>query len=74
MIWISAEEVERLLPYEQCIPLMREAMIALSRGRTKQLLRQILDLPEGRAFGAMLGAMLEDGVSGARGVQPEPWR
>ena len=72
MIIVSAEEVARLLPYEDCIPLMREAMIALSQGRTRQLLRQILDLPEGRAFGAMLGAMLEDGVFGAKLVSVYP--
>jgi ornithine cyclodeaminase len=72
MIFVSAEEVARLLPYEECIPLMREAMIALSRGRTRQLLRSILDLPEGRAFGAMLGAMLEDGVFGAKLVSVYP--
>ena len=30
-LFVSAEEVARLLPYEECIPLMREAMIALSR-------------------------------------------
>lgn len=72
MIWISAEEVERGLPYEECIPLVREAMIALSQGRTSQLLRQILDLPNGRAFGAMLGAMLEDGVFGAKLVSVYP--
>jgi ornithine cyclodeaminase len=65
MIFVSAEEVARLLPYEECIPLMREAMIALSQGRTAQLLRTILDLPQGRAFGSMLGAMPEDGVFGA---------
>jgi len=72
MIWIPAEEVERHLTYEACIPLMREAMIALSQGRTRQLLRQILDFPEGRAFGAMLGAMLEDGVFGAKLVSVYP--
>jgi len=72
MIRVSAEEVERLLPYEQCIPLMREAMMALSQRRTRQALRQILDLPEGRAFGAMLGAMLEDGVFGAKLVSVYP--
>lgn len=59
-IFVSAEEVARNLPYEECIPLMRDAMIALSDGRTRQLLRTILDLPEGRAFGSMLGAMLDD--------------
>ena len=31
-IFVSAEQVARLLPYEECIPLMREAMIALVRG------------------------------------------
>ncbi|HMG46587.1 MAG TPA: ornithine cyclodeaminase family protein [Allosphingosinicella sp.] len=72
MIIVSAEEVARLLPYEECIPLMREAMIALSQGRTRQMLRSILDLPEGRAFGAMLGAMLEDGVFGAKLVSVYP--
>ncbi|GAA4822515.1 ornithine cyclodeaminase [Sphingosinicella ginsenosidimutans] len=55
---ISAQEVERLLTYEACIPLMRDAMIALSRGRTRQLLRGILDIDGGNAFGVMPGAML----------------
>jgi ornithine cyclodeaminase/alanine dehydrogenase-like protein (mu-crystallin family) len=72
MLYVSAEEVARLLPYEECIPLMREAMIALSAGRTRQLLRTILDLPEGRAFGSMLGAMLDDGVFGAKLVSVYP--
>jgi ornithine cyclodeaminase/alanine dehydrogenase-like protein (mu-crystallin family) len=72
MIFVSAEEVARLLPYEECIPLMREAMIALSRGRTRQLLRSILDLPEGRALGSMLGAMPDDGVFGAKLVSVYP--
>jgi ornithine cyclodeaminase len=72
MIFVSAEEVARLLPYDACIPLMREAMIALSQGRTRQLLRSILDLPEGRAFGSMLGAMLDDGVFGAKLVSVYP--
>jgi ornithine cyclodeaminase len=35
---------------------MREAMVALSAGRTKQLLRQIIDLQDGAAFGVMPGA------------------
>jgi ornithine cyclodeaminase/alanine dehydrogenase-like protein (mu-crystallin family) len=72
MIIASAEEVARLLPYEECVPLMREAMIALSQGRTKQLLRSILDLPEGRAFGVMPGAMLDDGTFGAKLVSVYP--
>src|SRR3954464_10929831 len=77
LLIISREEVAAHLGYEACIPLMREAMAALSTGRTRQLLRSILDLEGGRAFGSMLGAMEETfgaklisvfpGVAGAAG-------
>ena len=60
-LWVPQEAVARLLTYEACIPLMREAMTALSAGRTRQLLRGIIDLGEDRAFGVMPGAMLDDG-------------
>jgi len=53
---IDRETVRRLLTYEAAVPLMREAMMALSAGRTKQLLRQIMPLDGGRAFGVMPGA------------------
>jgi ornithine cyclodeaminase/alanine dehydrogenase-like protein (mu-crystallin family) len=69
---VSAEQVARCLPYEDCIPLMREAMMALSQGRTAQLLRSILDLPLGRAFGVMPGAMLDDGSFGAKLISIYP--
>ncbi|HEV2864891.1 MAG TPA: ornithine cyclodeaminase family protein [Allosphingosinicella sp.] len=71
-VFVSAEQVARFLPYEECIPAMREAMTALSQGRTRQLLRGILDLPGGRAFGVMPGAMLEDGTFGAKLVSIYP--
>ncbi|HEX8639787.1 MAG TPA: ornithine cyclodeaminase family protein [Allosphingosinicella sp.] len=72
-VFVSAEEVGRCLPYEECIPLMREAMIALSLGRTRQLLRGILDLPKGRALGVMPGAMLDgEGPFGAKLVSIYP--
>jgi ornithine cyclodeaminase len=64
-LYVSAEEVERRLTYETCIPLMREAMIALSRGRTRQLLRGIIDLEDRNAFGVMPGALL-GGAFGAK--------
>ena len=72
LIIVSAGEVARLLPYEECIPLMREAMIALSQGRTRQTLRQIIDLREGRAFGVMPGAMLDSGDFGVKLVSVYP--
>jgi ornithine cyclodeaminase/alanine dehydrogenase-like protein (mu-crystallin family) len=59
LLIISRDEVAEHLTYEACIPLMREAMIALSTGRTRQLLRQIIDLEGGRMFGVMPGAMAE---------------
>jgi len=59
LLVLSRADVAAHLSYEACIPLMREAMTALSRGRTKQLLRQIIDLEGGRAFGVMPGGSAE---------------
>lgn len=57
MRYIDRDEVTRELTYDLCIPIVREAMIAFSRGDTKQLLRSIITLSEGRLFGVMPGAM-----------------
>ncbi|MGI8840880.1 MAG: hypothetical protein ACR2F8_08910, partial [Caulobacteraceae bacterium] len=56
---IDRATVRRLLTYQAAIPLMREAMMALSAGRTRQPLRQIVPLSGGRAFGVMPGASEE---------------
>jgi ornithine cyclodeaminase/alanine dehydrogenase-like protein (mu-crystallin family) len=53
---IDRETVARLLSYDAAIPLMREAMIALSGGQTKQLLRQVIALGDAAMFGVMPGA------------------
>ena len=68
MRFIDREEVARRLTYEVCIPIVREAMIAFSRGETKQLLRSSLISPlsEGRLFGVMPGAMGAGGTFGAK--------
>ncbi|MFZ1743643.1 MAG: ornithine cyclodeaminase family protein [Pontixanthobacter sp.] len=55
--FISAETVRSKLTHKACIPLVREAMIALSAGKTRQALRQIIDLGGGNAFGTMPGAV-----------------
>jgi ornithine cyclodeaminase/alanine dehydrogenase-like protein (mu-crystallin family) len=57
MRFIDREEVARRLTYEMCIPIVRDAMIAFSRGKTRQLLRSIIPLADGRMFGVMPGAM-----------------
>jgi ornithine cyclodeaminase len=49
-----------------CIPIVREAMIAFSRGETKQLLRSIIELSEGRKFGIMPGALGAHAPFGAK--------
>src|ERR1700733_10659614 len=57
MRFIDREEVAKRLTYEKCIPIVRDAMVAFSRGETKQLLRSIIPLSNGRLFGVMPGAM-----------------
>lgn len=56
LLVIDKATVRELLAYEACIPLMRQTMMALSAGRTQQLLRQIIDMGEGDQFGVMPGA------------------
>jgi len=55
--FIDAEEVRERLDHRTCIGLMREAMIALAEGRSRQLLRGIIDLDGGDLFGVMPGAL-----------------
>src|SRR5271163_4594229 len=66
MRFIDREEVAKRLTYDLCIPIVRDAMIAFSRGETKQLLRSILPLSEGRLFGVMPGALGANGPFGAK--------
>ena len=66
MRFIDREEVVRRLTYEKCIPIVRTAMIAFSSGETKQLLRSIIPLSDGRLFGIMPGAMGAHAPFGAK--------
>lgn len=68
---IGADEVAERLTYDVCIPLVRDAMVALSTGRSKQLLRGIIQLGGGNAFGVMPGAMT-GGAFGAKLVSVFP--
>jgi ornithine cyclodeaminase/alanine dehydrogenase-like protein (mu-crystallin family) len=72
MRFIDREEVARRLTYEVCIPIVRDAMIALSKGQTKQLLRSMIPLSEGRLFGIMPGAMGADSTFGAKLISVFP--
>jgi ornithine cyclodeaminase len=66
MRMIDAAEVRANLTYEVCIAAVREAMIALSAGETRQLLRSIMHFTDGRMFGVMPGAMGDTAAFGAK--------
>ena len=72
MRFIDRDEVARRLTYEVCIPIVREAMIAFSAGHTRQHLRSIIPLADGRAFGIMPGAMGERAPFGAKLISVYP--
>lgn len=72
MRFIDREEVARRLTYDLCIPIVREAMISFSKGETRQLLRSILPLADGRLFGVMPGAMGGRAVFGAKLISVFP--
>ncbi len=72
MRFIDQAEVRRRLTYERCIPIVRAAMIAFSRGETRQLLRSIIPLAEGRMFGIMPGALGERAAFGAKLISVFP--
>ncbi|TCM15415.1 ornithine cyclodeaminase [Novosphingobium sp. PhB165] len=62
----DAEDVRALLDYPSCIAVVREAMKALSRGETRQLLRTMIHMGEGRTFAQMPGALSDSGMFGAK--------
>jgi len=66
MRFIDAAEVRANLTYDVAIPAVRAAMIALSAGETRQLLRSILHFEDGRMFGVMPGALGEAAPFGAK--------
>lgn len=72
MRFIDREEVARRLTYHMCIPIVRDAMIAFSKGETRQLLRSIIPLSEGRLFGVMPGAMGARAPFGAKLISVFP--
>lgn len=69
---IECDEVARRLTYDVCIPIVRQAMIALSTRETRQLLRSIIPLAQGHLFGIMPGAMGENAAFGAKLISVYP--
>jgi ornithine cyclodeaminase/alanine dehydrogenase-like protein (mu-crystallin family) len=69
---IDQAAVREQLTYDRCIPLVRSAMIAFSRGETRQLLRSVIPLGDGHLFGIMPGALGERAVFGAKLISVFP--
>lgn len=63
---IDGDEVAASLSYPDCIAVVRDAMIALSQGRTRQVLRTIIPVGDQKAFGVMPGALGLDDFFGAK--------
>ena len=66
MVVFDAQAVREHLSYDVAIPVVREAMLALSDGRVRQLLRSFIGMGEGRTFAIMPAALSNDGVFGAK--------
>jgi ornithine cyclodeaminase/alanine dehydrogenase-like protein (mu-crystallin family) len=66
LVVFDAAAVRAGLSWEAAIPAVREAMIALSDGRVRQLLRSFIPVGEGRTFAIMPAAMSDRGVFGAK--------
>ena len=63
---LSNQEVLELLPMDECIVLMREALIALAAGEVHQPLRTIIRPPDANGVMGLMPAMsreVADGVS-----------
>lgn len=64
----DSEAVRARLSYSDCIRIVREAMIALSAGETRQLLRTMIALSPGRTFAQMPGALGECDMFGTKTI------
>ncbi|MFN3572953.1 MAG: ornithine cyclodeaminase family protein [Phenylobacterium sp.] len=64
-IW-DAQAVRSALTYDAAIPVVRQAMAALSSGEVRQLLRSFIGLGEGRTFAIMPAALDRPAVFGAK--------
>ena len=66
LLIFDSTDVAELLDYPSCIAVVADAMKALSDGRTRQLLRTMFHMGEGRTFAQMPGALGDDDMFGAK--------
>jgi len=61
---LNNKQVLELLPIKECIPLMREALIALAAGKVHQPLRTIIRPPDATGVMGLMPAYMARGMSG----------
>ena len=66
LVVFDAAAVRAGLDADRLIPVIRDAMIALSGGRVRQNLRSFIGLGEGRTFALMPAAFSDEGLFGAK--------
>ena len=66
VVVFDGQAVRGRLSYDVAIPVIGEAMRALSDGRVRQLLRSFIGLGEGRTFAIMPATLSDRGVFGAK--------
>ncbi len=69
---VRAGEVERLLPFDECIPVIRQAMIQFAGDTVVQPLRSVVEVGPDRFFGVMPGRLSGTGFFGAKLVAVFP--
>ena len=74
MIFIDTEQISEVLTYKACIGVMRDAMIRLSSGQTKHMLRNILPVSDATMFGIMAGTMGPGAPYGSKLISVTPVR
>jgi ornithine cyclodeaminase len=61
---LNHEVVSQLLPIKECIPVMREALIALASGKVHQPLRTIIRPPDAKGVMGLMPSYMAGGDSG----------
>lgn len=62
---LNHNEVEALLPMKECIPLMRDALIALAEGKVHQPLRTIIRPPDAKGVMGLMPSYMSGATSRA---------
>ncbi|WP_312118240.1 ornithine cyclodeaminase family protein [Brevibacillus reuszeri] len=72
LIFISGEQVNKILDMQTCIQLMRETLSALSRGEAIQVLRTAMKLEGRNVLGVMPSALLAKNIVGTKVITIVP--